>query len=376
MAPTNQAAWLRNLNEPLQVGPAESGKPGPGEILVENHAVAVNPVDWMMQYGAYPTGFLPNVLGNDIAGEVVDVGEGVSDFSKGQRVLAHCIGLGTKKPEHGGFQNFTVVPTLGACPIPDNMSYEDACVLPLAISTAALGLFHKDNLSLPAPSHKVEDSGNALLVWGGSSSVGSAAIQLAVAAGLTVIATASKRNLDFCSALGASEVFDYHSPGIIGDLTAAMQKYGLAGAFDGKILNSMRSMMLNRLLAIATRDTQLSVAQVLTQLGGGKMALVLPAIDELPATVDTSGSKSPQPTPQELLTFCKSSLCRFCKATKISQSWSTGTSCQVLSRVVRSSRRPSRTLLATESNIFRALLKSCAQGCQLQRWWLPCRVCV
>jgi len=232
MESTNHAAWLQNQHEKLQVGPAEIGKPGPSEALVKNYAVAVNPVDWMIQDGAVP--LLNKVMGHDIAGEVVEVGSEVSNFSKGQRVVAHAVGLGTGKPEHGGFQNFSVVPTVGICPIPDNMSYEDACVLPLALSTAALGLFHKDNLGILLPRHEVHESGKMLLVWGGSSSVGSATIQLAVAAGLKVITTASQKNFEFCKDIGASEVFDYNSPGIVGNLVAALQKHEVAGAYDGK----------------------------------------------------------------------------------------------------------------------------------------------
>ena len=73
-----------------------------------------------------------------------------------------------------------------------------------------------------------------MLIWGGSSSVGSAAIQLAVAAGYRVVTTSSPRNYLLCKSLGASEVFDHSSLSIVGDLTKAMQGYECAGAFDGK----------------------------------------------------------------------------------------------------------------------------------------------
>ncbi|OQU97208.1 Alcohol dehydrogenase GroES-like domain-containing protein isoform 3 [Cladophialophora immunda] len=277
MALTNRAAWLREVNSPLEVGPSEVGKPGPDEVLVKNRAVAMNPVDWMMQYGAFPAGPLPRILGNDVAGDVVEVGEGVTRFKKGQRVLAHAIGLATNEPKHGGFQEYTVVPTVGCTVIPDGMKYEEASVLPLAISTASIGLFHEARLGLRSPvdaTEKGSPGNEAILVWGGSSSVGATAIQLAVAAQYTVIATASPRNFDLCKKLGASEVFDHSSPGIVGDLTAALQKYTCRGAFD----------------AVAKRDTQLNVAQVLAQLGGGKMASVLPPVEELPATVQANGS--------------------------------------------------------------------------------------
>lgn len=234
MASSNQAAWLHKIHETLQIGPAEVGKPGRGEILVENHATAINPADWKAQDGAFPVKYLPLIMGSDLAGEIAKIGENVLEFSKGQRILGQSVGLVTGKLEHGGFQQFTVVPAIGVCPIPDNISYEGACVLPLAISTAAHGLFGQDKLGLPKPTHDVKELDTTLLVWGGSFSVGSAVIQLAVAAGLRVVATASEKNFEFCKELGASEVFDYNSPGIVGDLTAALEKHSLAGAYDGK----------------------------------------------------------------------------------------------------------------------------------------------
>ncbi|KIW72390.1 hypothetical protein PV04_00587 [Phialophora macrospora] len=274
MGQTNQAAWLREVKQTFAIGPSEIGKPGKDEVLVRNHAIAINPVDHLQQSGGYPAGPLPRILGNDIAGEIIEVGEKVTQFRKGDRVLGHCTALNTDEPKHGGFQENTVVPTVGCAAIPEDMQYEDACVLPLAISTAAMGLFHREHLGLRLPSavQKEPLKGNAgtVLVWGGSSSVGSAAIQLAVAAGYTVITTSSPRNYPLCKSLGATEVFDHASLSIVGDLTRAIQQYNFVGAFD----------------AISTRDTQLNIAQVLAQLGGGRMALTLPATPDIPATVD------------------------------------------------------------------------------------------
>lgn len=253
---TNHAAWLRTINQPLEIGPSDIHKPGRNELLIKNHAIAINPIDWMIQYGAYPAGQLPLILGSDVAGEIVEVGnsdnndddeEVIAHFHTGQRVLAHCTALNTDKARCGGFQEYTVVPTLCCSPIPDHMSYEDACVLPLALSTAALGLFHRDQLGLRMPVHGEE--GNALkqqvkmkqmlLVWGGSSSVGSAAIQLAVAAGYYVLTTSSARNFALCEKVGAKEVYDHSSPTVVEDLVKAMKMkvddgYEYAGGFDGE----------------------------------------------------------------------------------------------------------------------------------------------
>ena len=110
------------------------------------------------------------------------------------------------------------------------MPYESAAVLPLALSTAACGLFQQDQLALRYPSANPTPTGQALLVWGGATSVGSNAIQLAVAAGYEVITTASPRNFDYVRALGASQVFDYRSTTAVRAIIAACRGKTLAGA--------------------------------------------------------------------------------------------------------------------------------------------------
>jgi len=102
------------------------------------------------------------------------------------------------------------------------MSYEDAAVLPLALSTAACGLFQKDHLALNPPSSTPKLTGQTLLIWGRSTRVGSNAIQLAVAAGYELISMPSPRNFDYVKGLGASQVFGYNSPTAVKDIVSAL----------------------------------------------------------------------------------------------------------------------------------------------------------
>ncbi len=233
--PTNTAAWINARNAQLQVGPTPYTAPGDDEIVVRNGAVAVNPLDWIIQVAGsvtYRWLTYPTVLGSDVAGEVVEVGSAVTRFRVGDRVLAHAVGTDkdSNRAAGGGFQQYTVVLERMTCPIPDTMPFADAAVLPLAVSTAACGLFQTDQLGLRYPLVDAEPTGQTVLVWGGSTSVGSNAIQLAVAAGYEVITTASPRNFDYVTSLGAAQVFDYHSPSVVPDIIAAFAGRTLAGA--------------------------------------------------------------------------------------------------------------------------------------------------
>jgi len=233
--PTNTAAWLGAPRARLEVKPAPYTHPREDEIVVKNHAVAINPLDWILQVVGkliYRWIKYPFVIGTDLAGEVVEVGTAVTRFRVGDRVLGHAVGMekGRNTPAEGAFQDYTVVLAHMAAPIPDTMAFENAAVLPLAVSTAACALFQKDYLALHYPSATPTPTGQTLLVWGGSTSVGGNAIQLAVAAGYKVITTASPRNFDYVKKLGASQVFDYKSTTVIKDIVEAFKGKTLAGA--------------------------------------------------------------------------------------------------------------------------------------------------
>lgn len=228
----NLAARLTAPYGDLKVEPAPYTPPGAGEIVIRNRAVAVNPLDSIKQstgnlmYGWLP---YPAVLGEDVAGEVVEVGPGVTRFVPGDRVVGYAVGM-EKNRNHraeGGFQLFSVLRSGLAAPLPDGMDVTEAVVLPLAISTAASALFQQDQLGLRHPGSAPSD--DVVVVWGGSTSVGSNAIQLATAAGYRVITTASSHNHERMRDLGAVDVFDYRSATVKADITAAVAGQTVAG---------------------------------------------------------------------------------------------------------------------------------------------------
>ena len=232
---TNQAAWLKARFAPLQVAPAPFPEATGNEIVVRVRAVAVNPLERLIQkVGGFMYDWLtyPAVIGADLAGDIVSVGDGVTRFKAGDRVLAMAVGAekSRNRAAEGAFQTYAVVLEHLTSAIPAGMAYEDAAVLPLGLSTAASGMFQQDFLALDPPRADAVPNGKTVLIWGGSTSVGSNAIQLAVSAGYTVVTTASPRNFDYVRGLGASHVFDYSSRTVRRDIKRVLKKTRFAGA--------------------------------------------------------------------------------------------------------------------------------------------------
>lgn len=233
----NRAAYLQSeCARPLAITDAPMpAAPKPDEVTICVRAVAINPVDAIMQRDpkavAVPLSY-PLILGNDIAGEVVAVGSSVTKVRPGDRVTAFSF--------RGGFQHFATTTQPFVTRIPDTLAYTDASVLPLCLCVAAVMLFQQDTLALQLPVPKTSTSApppsanaatrKVLLVWGAASSVGSCAVQLAHAAGYAVAAVAGPRNQDYCrTQLGAEYVFDHTRPDIEAEILAALRGRPFAG---------------------------------------------------------------------------------------------------------------------------------------------------
>ncbi|KAK8112758.1 oxidoreductase [Apiospora sp. TS-2023a] len=242
----NMAAWLTSpKSRPFTVSEAPMPTPGPDEVLVRVRAVALNPVDWFIQNVGIivpADGGYPAVIGCDLAGEVVSVGANVKtvgSFAPGDRVCGLAGGHDAGNYKSGAFQLYAKADKGLLAKIPDTVSYAQAAVLPLGMSTAATALFQQDAMALPLPgtgndATTLDKDGQkkVLLVWGGRSSVGSCGIQLAVAAGFDVATTASARNHEYCKELGAKWVFDYHDEEIEDEIVEALTGRECVGVFD------------------------------------------------------------------------------------------------------------------------------------------------
>jgi NADPH:quinone reductase-like Zn-dependent oxidoreductase len=212
----------------------------------------------------YPHLKAPFTAGTDVSGEVVETGSLVTRFKVGDRVLGYAVGTAGPPVKDAGshesaFQEYTVLREQLTAPIPDSLSYEDACVIPMGISTSACGLFQTDQLALQSPNNPSrKPTGKTLIIWGGSTSVGCNAIQLAVAAGYEVVTTCSPKNFSLVKDLGATQVFDYNSPTVIPDMIAYLKPKTLAGAYSigAGAADACRSILAaskgNKFIAMAT----------------------------------------------------------------------------------------------------------------------------
>jgi NADPH:quinone reductase-like Zn-dependent oxidoreductase len=231
----NTAAWIDAPYADLAVRNSPYPSPGPGQLLLRVRAAAVNPLDaivqsngrFMYRWLAYPV-----VLGEDVSGDVVAVGSGVERFAVGDRVVGYTIGLekGRDPVAEGGFQQYAIVEEALAAPVPASLTHAEAAVLPLAVSTAAAALFEAGQLALPVSSLGAgEERDETVVIWGGATSVGGNAIQLARAAGYRVVTTASPRNHTRLLALGAAAVVDYRAPDAVDAVVRAVGGSRVAG---------------------------------------------------------------------------------------------------------------------------------------------------
>jgi NADPH:quinone reductase len=179
--------------EVLKLATRPVPRPGPGEILVRVAAAGVNRPDVLQRQGAYPPPpGAPDILGLEIAGEVVETGAGAARFAPGARVMALVAG--------GGYADYAAVHETNALPVPDGLTFKQAGAVPETYFTVWTNVFERGALK----------EGETFLVHGGTSGIGTTAIQLAKAFGARVIATAgSAGKRDACRELGAELAVNY-----------------------------------------------------------------------------------------------------------------------------------------------------------------------
>ena len=182
----------------LQVNDAPKPTPQTGQVLVEVYAAAVNPFDWKVRDGHMKEFIplqLPATLGGDLAGVISEVGEGVEDFSLGQKVYGSANAVGGQ----GSLAEFAPVGIDQLAPMPAGIEFAQAAALPLVATSAYQALVEHMNLQ----------PGQKILIHGAAGGIGSMAVQIAKQLNAYVAATASANDVDFVKQLGANEVIHY-----------------------------------------------------------------------------------------------------------------------------------------------------------------------
>lgn len=179
-------------------------RPGPNEILIKVAAAGVNRPDVAQRTGNYPPPpGASDIPGLEIAGEVVALGEGASAYAVGDKVMALVSG--------GGYAEYCTAHETHALPVPASMSLTEAGAIPETLFTVWHNVFERGALQ----------SGETLLIHGGSSGIGTMAIQLAKALGSKVIITAgSDDKCDACTRLGADRAINYKTADFVAETKA------------------------------------------------------------------------------------------------------------------------------------------------------------
>ncbi|KXN81280.1 hypothetical protein AN958_05328 [Leucoagaricus sp. SymC.cos] len=209
MSPQHQKAlFLESKQGNFVVADNDVPSPSAGEILVKVKASGLNPIDWKVQkFGVFVENY-PIVLGVDVAGDVVAVGEGVTGFSEGDRVVAQSVFSNTG----GGFQQYTLAVQTHTSKLPVNISYDQAATFPSALAAAYLSLYNQKSHGLGFtspidPSGRGKYSGTPLIIFGGATTVGQYAIQLAKLSGFSpIIVTSSLKHETRLKEYGAGKV--------------------------------------------------------------------------------------------------------------------------------------------------------------------------
>jgi len=200
----------------LALGEIEKPAPREGEVLIKVAAAGVNHADLIQARGGYPPPpGAPDTLGLEVSGVIADVGANVSEWNVGDRVCALLGG--------GGYAEYVAVSQLCVLPVPKDVSLVDAAALPEVHFTVWTNLMDAARLK----------AGESVLIHGGSSGIGTAAIQLCAARGHKVFATAgSKEKCAACEKLGAVRAINYREEDFVDVIKSATDGKGVDVILD------------------------------------------------------------------------------------------------------------------------------------------------
>ena len=256
----------------MQLEEIPDPKTGPGQVLVRIKAIGVNPVDTYIRAGKYGPRQFPFTPGSDAAGVVEGVGPGVTRFKPGQRVY-------TSGSVTGTYAELALCTEDQVHPLPDKVSFEQGAALGVPYSTAHYALYFR--------AHAM--AGETVLVHGASGGVGIAAVQLARAAGMTVVGTAgTDAGRRLVAEQGAHHVLDHHAPDHLKRLLDLSEQKGFE-----VILEMAAHENLGKVLGVAAKSGRVIVV-------GSRGPVEINPRDTMSRNADIRGMSVMNATPQEL----------------------------------------------------------------------------
>jgi NADPH:quinone reductase-like Zn-dependent oxidoreductase len=261
-----RAAGITALGEPVEILDVEEpAPPSEDEVLIDVAAAGIGNWDELVRIGSWRIGGpAPMALGTEAAGTVVAVGVGVSEVREGDEVITHPLPL----RRHGTWTRRVLAPAATVAPRPPQASWEAAAAFPVPALTAAQAL--DEALGI--------ESGGWVVVNGAGGVTGGLLVQLAVARGARVIATASAKKADRIRGYGASEVLDYHGdwPALAREITAGGASRA-ANAARGQAAVTLKAVADGGRLATITgdppqRERGVAVSDVYVRPDGGQLS--------------------------------------------------------------------------------------------------------
>jgi NADPH:quinone reductase-like Zn-dependent oxidoreductase len=220
---SNKALVLPSKGAALEFQTRQIPIPGTHQIVVKNYAIGICPLDTGMLGRGFMVKSYPCVLGSDVAGTIHSIGSDVTNVKPGDRVAGFACMVLTGEMDQGAYQEYVVLSDNAVTKLPQRIGFEQGAGLPMAVATSGEGIFV--SMGMPwGPSFRKQEG--ILLITGGVSSVGCAAVQIAKILGFTIFVTASPKHLAYMKKLGATQVFDYKDPEMAEKITDAARDSG------------------------------------------------------------------------------------------------------------------------------------------------------
>lgn len=276
MSDTMRYVKINGFGDPEVLKLAEGPRPAPaeGEVLIRVKAAGVNRPDVVQRRGAYPPPpGVTDIPGLEVAGEIAEVGRGVSGFSEGDRVCALVAG--------GGYAEYVAAPAPQVLPIPQGLDVVTAAAIPETYFTVWTNVFQLGGLK----------AGEVLLTHGGASGIGTTAIQLAATLGARVFATVrSDEKAEACREIGAEEAINYTTENFADRVLA------LTDGAGADVILDMRGgdFFPENLRAVAQNGRMVSIAS----LAGREVKLDIPTMMRKRLTI-TGSTLRPRPVAEK-----------------------------------------------------------------------------